>query len=490
MSLPRTWVQTLQYFAEGVATEQRVSEGDIPTPDQFAAFVNMGLCPFEARLEAAVRLNRLLAVMGVVETPGLPKEVKEWLEDLDDGALLELIPDRKFIVISRITTDGILEGESLESEEFRLSVLELENTRRQIFSKYLALNSFLVPLMEAWVKHPELRSVEPERRQRRIMPEPIRYAVPSVAALPIPTGSELPEFGQQPPGTAYLPGLEPPPGVVVPVLPLQVAKVSTAGAGAPITPRLWFGFQIALPLNRRTGEEVRLLFTLRDVCTWLWPNGWNRGRDLPRLREGLRNLYQLGIIWNRGEWLLVRPVRLPILETRLDDYLIVDVTGLPGSDRGPMIDTQRLWRLGATAGAPWRMWIRLAYIWDAVKTQNGGNRIYATRPEVKRGEGGVILDQHGRPVLDRHRRPVLDWSDKRAVRTGRQERHPQAGRVPALGMRDLALLGFDNTKVPAGTLRRRAAETRSWLTKIEEMGFVALENEGKEVRVLETYPEQ
>ena len=190
MSLPRTWVQTLQYFAEGVATEQRVSEGDIPTPDQFAAFVNMGLCPFEARLEAAVRLNRLLAVMGVVETPGLPKEVKEWLEDLDDGALLELIPDRKFIVISRITTDGILEGESRESEsreseEFRLSVLELENTRRQIFSKYLALSvpgdekhhSFLVPLMEAWVKHPELRPVEPERRQQRIMPEPIRYAV-------------------------------------------------------------------------------------------------------------------------------------------------------------------------------------------------------------------------------------------------------------------------------------------------------------------------
>ena len=198
----------------------------------------------------------------------------------------------------------------------------------------------------------------------------------------------------------------------------------------------------------------------------------------------------MGIIWNRGEWLLVRPVKPPILETRLDDYLIVDVTGLPGSDRGPMIDTQRLWRLGATAGAPWRMWIRLAYIWDAVKTQNGGNRIYATRPEVKRGEGGVILDQHGRPVLDRHRRPVLDWSDKRAVRTGRQERHPQAGRVPALGMRDLALLGFDNTNVPAGTLRRRAAETRSWLTKIEELGFVALENEGKEVRVLETYPEQ
>ena len=93
-------------------------------------------------------------------------------------------------------------------------------------------------------------------------------------------------------------------------------------------------------------------------------------------------------------------------------------------------------------------------------------------------------------MLDRNHRPILDWSDKRAVRSGRQERHPQAGRVPAMGMRDLALLGFDDAKVLGGSLRRRAAETRSWLAKMEKMGMVALEQEGNEVRVLEVYPEQ
>ena len=56
-------------------------------------------------------------------------------------------------------------------------------------------------------------------------------------------------------------------------------------------------------------------------------------------------------------------------------------------------------------------------------------------------------------------------------------------------MRNQALLGFDNADVPAGTLRRRAMDTRSWLTKMEAMGIVALEYEGKDIRVLEIHPE-
>ena len=485
MSSSKTWANMLQHFAEGVVEARNLEPTDPPTPDQFAAFIDLGLCPHEASFRATVRLNRLLAVMGKLDTPEWPRHL---LGILDDDDLLQQIPEDSFVFINQITKEGMLEGESLDRDEVRFNLLGLEKFRTSLPSESRP-HSLLVPLMEVWVTRPDLRPVELERRRTRIMPEAIRRAMPTRAALPMPTGNNPPELGQQPTRTSYLPGLEAPPGVVVPVLPLQVAKVSTAGAGAPITPRLWFGCQMTLPLDRRTGEEVRLPFTLRDACNWLWPNGWNRGRDLPRLREGMRGLYQLGVIWDQAEWLLVRPVKLPTMETPLDDYLLVDVTALPGSDRGPMIDTQILWKLGAMAGAPWRMWIRLAYIWDTVKAKNGGIRIYATRPKVKRGEGGVILDRQGRPVLDRHNRPILNWSDKRAVRTGEQEPHPQADRVPALGMRDLALLGFDNAKVPAGTLRRRAAETRSWLIKLQQMGYVVLQYEGKEVRVLETYPD-
>ena len=67
-------------------------------------------------------------------------------------------------------------------------------------------------------------------------------------------------------------------------------------------------------------------------------------------------------------------------------------------------------------------------------------------------------------------KPVLDWSDSRAVRTGREERHPQANRVPVLGPQDLARLGYDDQPVPPGTLRSSAHQTRKRLKGMEEMG--------------------
>ena len=55
-------------------------------------------------------------------------------------------------------------------------------------------------------------------------------------------------------------------------------------------------------------------------------------------------------------------------------------------------------------------------------------------------------------------------------------------------MRDLALLGFDNSPVPDATLRGRANEIRDWLSKLERMGLVVLEwVDGRKVRVLEPY---
>ena len=485
MISPKEWSKILVYFTEGFAKDRNLGPADPPTPDQFSVFFNFDRLPSEVRLQAAGRLNLLLAILKELKNP---ERAESLLSEYDDDHPLLHLRDGSFFVIRQITSQGMLEALSLGGDEKRLDILRLEEERSSLPSN-IRPHSFLIPLIEAWVTQPKLRPVDPEKRRTQILPEAIRYAVPTQAALPMPPGDALPELGPQPARTSYLPGLEPPPGVVVPVLPLPVAKVSTAGAGAAITPRLWFGCQMGLPLDRRTGEEVRLPFTVREVGTWLWPNGWNRRRDLPRLRKGLRDLYHLGVIWGQAEWLLVRPVKIPTVETSLDDYLLIDVTALRGSDRGPLIDTQRLWHLGVLSGIPWRIWIRLAYIWDYVKVRNGGNRVYATRPEVKRGERGVILDSRGRPILDQQNRPVLDWSDKRAIRTGRQEPHPQAGKVPTLDMRDLALLGFDDADVPAGTLRRRASETRTWLTRMEKMGVVALEHEGKEIRVLETYPE-
>ncbi len=42
MTSARTWTQTLEYFAEGVTKDKKIVA---PTPEQFAAFVNLGALP-------------------------------------------------------------------------------------------------------------------------------------------------------------------------------------------------------------------------------------------------------------------------------------------------------------------------------------------------------------------------------------------------------------------------------------------------------------
>ena len=449
---------------------------DEPDRRTVAAWFAAGECPPERLADANEQLGALLGwtIFGRL----LPPEVKAEFDDPDVA-----LP----VTIGGITADDrlsfktLLNGRSVEGEcdiaelayEWRL----LDEGKRPPFP--------VSTILRAWKDRPT--PVDPERRPTKILAEPLRYARPTQGILPI-KGLDVPVLGQQPGRQAALPGLEQTPGAVVPVLPLHIAEYSKAGRGAAITPRLWFGFQMALPREIRDGREARLNFTLRELVSWLWPNGWERRHDLPKLAQGLHDLNQLGIVYERVKWLLVRPVKTPTWETRLDDSLRVDVTSLPGSDRGPMIDTVRLWQLGTRAGAPWRAWIRLAYLWDAAKRDNGGFRIYATRPEVLRGPDGVILNAAGNPVATPDGRPATNWNHPSAVRTGRQERNPQADRLPILDNRDLAHLGFDDNESKQGTLRSRARETRRWLREMESLGAVALEWKDENVRVLEPWP--
>ena len=338
------------------------------------------------------------------------------------------------------------------------------------------------PVLRAWL---DSQPVDPERRPDKIAPSAFRAARPTQAKMDI----KAPPLGPQPaPVPTHLPGFEPPLGAVIPVLPLTVAQEGTAGKSAAITPRLWWGAQMALPIDLRTGGNVPLRFTLQEIVDWLWPNGWARSRHLAMLHDGMRNLYRMGVEYDRREWLLVRPVALPTSATQLRDELIIEVTALPNSGNGPMVNTQKLWQLGTRGDPPWRAWIRLAYLWDEVKRSNGGFRVYSTQPAVKRGPGGVILNARDQPVMSSRDHPVTNWSDKRAIRTGGVVRHPQADRVPVLDTRDLAHLGYDDSpRVAADTIRNRARKTREWLRRMEADGYVALEWDGDNIRVLELW---
>ena len=92
----------------------------------------------------------------------------------------------------------------------------------------------------------------------------------------------------------------------VPVLPLVAfdrrGGISmTSGAGAAHAIRLYVEALLAVPPDRRNdGSSIPLRAKLRDVVTGLWPRGWQRGRDWPRLLAGLDDLRRLGVEWEHG----------------------------------------------------------------------------------------------------------------------------------------------------------------------------------------------
>ena len=273
--------------------------------------------------------------------PPTCQDLSEWLPACPDAAMSETISRLsdtlgQAVLRLAVTTAGdlIIETAGGESTIPISDLADRHGPDAHAFS--------LAPLIWAWLR----RYATPEHRRDQIAPESLRHARVTQASLPMAPGDGLPRLGRQEGHQASLPGMEPPTATVVPALPLPVAMEHTAGPGGHIASRLWFGFQMALPLDLRTSSDVRMKFTLRDIRDWLWPHGWRRGVHLPMLQKGLRDLYQLGIVYNRAEWLLVRPVTLPTGDTRLDDILLVDVTALPGSDRGPMVDTVRLWQMG------------------------------------------------------------------------------------------------------------------------------------------------
>ena len=113
-------------------------------------------------------------------------------------------------------------------------------------------------------------------------------------------------------------------------------------------------------------------------------------------------------------------------------------------------------------------------MWDEAKRRNNGSRIYATRPVVARGPGGVVLSANGRPLRDCRGAIEKDWNDPRAVILGIDgkpagdrnppvyERNPAADRGPELGPDDLIHLAFDdNPNLPPSrgpnAKRRRSA---------------------------------
>ena len=337
---------------------------------------------------------------------------------------------------------------------------------------------------------------EPDRRPCGILPDSLKQARIRAHQLPLPATLDPGPLGPIPPEQLELPipGLASARSVIVPCLPLALygaggGTMQTRGRGAPVAQRLFIEALLAVGrLDRVPGNTAKLSASLRDLVAWIWPNGWQRYRDLPALQRSLRELDAMRISWERREWRLVGVTALPNTTTRLDDEIVLRIEHLPGSENGPLIDRARLRRFGTSSAPGWRAYLRLAYLWDAAKLRNNGNRIYATRPAVARGPDGEVLDLGNNPIRKRGGAVSKNWADPRAKRTGGRERNPAADRVPMLGPDDLIRLCFDDTKVSRATFRKRLHDARQALAMMQAAGAVVIEYDDEGVRVLEPAP--
>ena len=312
----------------------------------------------------------------------------------------------------------------------------------------------LIPLIKAWQQWRRFRGNKGRNSRpwgsskQAILSQSLRHARQGKL---LPLGHEQP-LGELAKSTdAYLPGMEPPKSAIVPVLPLAVydeagGRESGRGQGAPIPQRLFW--ECLMEVNRgdrKRKQDVLFEPTLRDILGLIWPNGWQRGRDLPRLIAALRKLDAMRILWERREWRLVAVDALPRPDTELDDVIPLRVIHLPNSHHGPLIHRAALRKIGLQSAPAWRSYLRLAYIWDKAKSDNKGKRVYAGDPS-----------QH---------------------------------LVPELNLHDLAALGYDE-KTDGKNRKDRAKSTRKSLTKMAEDGFVVIEmhNSTEGWRIMEQQP--
>ena len=380
----------------------------------------------------------------------------------------------------------------------------------------------LSPVVADWQENAPV-NVEADRHLRAILPTSLRDAQRDHEKLPLALDRRT-RLGPIQPEQGYLPGLEPPPSVVPPVPWLTLydltgsGPVQTRGRGAPLAQRIFVEVLTAVHVGDRDPEWITApAITLRDLFDWCWPRYWDRekwnkqarewgdwsggyqrNKHLEPLRRALIELDNMRIEYDRYERRLIRVDDLPTTTTALDDPIRFHVRHLPSSNRGPMIERAATRRWGVVSAPTWRSTIRLAYLWDEAKRRNNNARVYATRPVVARGAGGVILGADGRPLRDRHGAVVTDWSDRRAVILGADGkpagegnpvaygRNPAADRVPVLDPDDLIRLAYDANLI--ANRRKRLHLAREALREKETEGEVVIETDGEGWRIIEARP--
>ena len=208
---------------------------------------------------------------------------------------------------------------------------------------------------------------------------------------------------------AQLPLLSTPEGPRVPILELsdwRGVPTMARGRGAPLDLRLAVGACVLTPHGARAARG-RLVVTVRELRDFLFPNGWERWRDWPRIREALFRARDYVLPVGGGNWLPFALRWEPGENAELDDPVLIDVELPPGASHGPVIDRRELARLGVRSAPQFRAYIAA----HSVAWRPG-----VTRRRHPRNRGVHLWSS------DPANYPVLTTADRRRLAFGAQDK--------------------------------------------------------------------
>ena len=119
------------------------------------------------------------------------------------------------------------------------------------------------------------------------------------------------------------------------------------------------------------GEPLSVLaeveLTLRDQIAAVWPRGWQRNRDLPKLIRGIDRISAFGVLSDgRFRW---RPLWFhmsPDLGASLDDpvRLYIQLPDVAGAGAGARFSRDVFRRLSLGSAPAYRLYLALVKQWD------------------------------------------------------------------------------------------------------------------------------
>lgn len=197
----------------------------------------------------------------------------------------------------------------------------------------------------------------------------------------------------------------------VPLLDLvhQVSETETVpvsasrGKGAPLLLRLFLSVLLSVPVESRS-KPVVLSVPMRELIRTLWPAGWQRNRDLPKLVLALEAVRRVRI----DDLFPVAALSYPP-DGDLAGIARFAVAMPPDAASGPSVDLPFLLSAGVSSAPRYRAYVAArTLIW----------RPGATRVKPARGSWTWSLDERRYPILSRKDMARLAYpsASKRATR--------------------------------------------------------------------------